>query len=56
MFLYSTYFLNNTLIEVIRNNGIIYNIKNKVSLMDRIYWEKQDMDQLCGVHCLNSLL
>ena len=21
-----------------------------------IYWEKQDSDQLCGLHCLNSLL
>jgi len=21
-----------------------------------IYWEKQGMDMLCGVHCINSLL
>lgn len=21
-----------------------------------VYWEKQDSDQLCGVHCINSLL
>lgn len=21
-----------------------------------IYWEKQDSDQMCGMHCLNSIL
>ena len=22
----------------------------------KVYWEKQGVDQLCGVHCINSLL
>lgn len=23
---------------------------------EKIYWEKQDADRLCGVHCINSVL
>lgn len=22
----------------------------------KVYWEKQGVDSLCGVHCMNSLL
>lgn len=22
----------------------------------KVYWEKQGVDSLCGVHCINSLL
>ncbi len=25
-------------------------------LIYKVYWEKQGMDSLCGVHCINSLL
>ena len=29
---------------------------NNTDLAYKVYWEKQGMDSLCGVHCINSLL
>lgn len=29
---------------------------NNNNLNYKVYWEKQGVDSLCGVHCINSLL
>lgn len=31
-------------------------MKKEDGLNYKVYWEKQGMDSLCGVHCINSLL
>jgi ataxin-3 len=31
-------------------------MKKEDDLNYKVYWEKQGMDSLCGVHCINSLL